>query len=148
MRSGNRRAVRARDKTHPWSKSCSRCSVPVYNGPESNAIDKEGMIWEQIAGGIEDGNAVIAWAANNDAGFEFDTCGTNRRMPVDLDGFRLVTFLPLQAKPLGKDGGDRARNSDKSRDIPFWLVLALNTARTSVELFDNVNLMMCFNILR
>jgi CRISPR-associated protein Cas2 len=37
---------------------------------------------------------VIAWAAPNDAGFEFETCGANRRVPVDFDGFRLVSFLP------------------------------------------------------
>ena len=52
------------------------------------------MIWEQVTGGIETGNAVIAWAAPNDAGFEFETCGVNRRVPVDFDGFRLVSFLP------------------------------------------------------
>ena len=54
------------------------------------------MIWEQVMGGIADGNAVIAWDMNNDAGFEFETCGTNRRIPVDLDGFRLVSFLPAE----------------------------------------------------
>ena len=43
-----------------------------------------------------EGNAVIAWAAPNDAGFEFDTCGHNRRVPVDLDGFRLVSFRPQE----------------------------------------------------
>ena len=37
---------------------------------------------------------MIAWAAPNDAGFEFETAGANRRVPVDLDGFRLVSFLP------------------------------------------------------
>ena len=37
---------------------------------------------------------MIAWAAPNDAGFEFDTCGRNRRVPVDLDGYRLVSSLP------------------------------------------------------
>ena len=52
------------------------------------------MIWEQVTGGIENGNAVIAWAAPNDAGFAFETYGANRRVPVDVDGFRLVSFLP------------------------------------------------------
>ncbi|MEZ5836639.1 MAG: type I-E CRISPR-associated endoribonuclease Cas2e [Geminicoccaceae bacterium] len=51
-------------------------------------------VWEQVRLGIEDGNAVIAWTAANDAGFDFDTCGRNRRMPVDLDGFKLVSFSP------------------------------------------------------
>ena len=31
----------------------------------------------------------------NDAGYDFDTCGDNRRIPVDLDGLQLVQFLPL-----------------------------------------------------
>lgn len=55
------------------------------------------MIWGQVCAYIEDGNGVIAWAAPNDAGFEFDTCGKNRRVPVDLDGLRLVAFGPEAA---------------------------------------------------
>jgi len=56
-----------------------------------------------VSQNIEDGNAVISWAAPNDAGFEFDTCGRNRREPVDLDGFRLVAFLPEdKPKPAGR----------------------------------------------
>jgi CRISPR-associated protein Cas2 len=51
-------------------------------------------IWNEVLGAIGDGNGVIAWAVPNDAGFEFDTCGTNRRVPVDFDGFKLVSFLP------------------------------------------------------
>jgi CRISPR-associated protein Cas2 len=90
----------------------------VYVGTYSRKVRE--MIWEQVVGSIEDGNAVIAWATNNDAGFEFDTCGTNRRMPVDLDGFRLVTFLPSQARSLGEDSGEHgAKNFGKPGDIPF-----------------------------
>jgi CRISPR-associated protein Cas2 len=55
------------------------------------------MIWEQVSGGIETGNAVIAWSAANDAGFDFDTCGQNRRRPVDFDGLRFVAFHPSQS---------------------------------------------------
>ena len=51
------------------------------------------MIWRQVREAIGDGDAVIAWRAANDAGFDFDTCGVNRRVPVDLDGFKLVSFL-------------------------------------------------------
>ena len=64
----------------------------VYVGTYSRKVRE--MIWEQVTGGIENGNAVIAWAAPNDAGFEFETYGANRRVPVDVDGFRLVSFLP------------------------------------------------------
>ena len=56
------------------------------------------MIWEQVRGAIGDGNAVLAWAAPNDAGFSFETCGQNRRIPVDLDGFRLVSFAPRRLR--------------------------------------------------
>lgn len=53
------------------------------------------MIWEQVCSLIEDGDAVLAWTANNDAGFDFETVGTNRRMPVVVDGLKLVSFLPV-----------------------------------------------------
>jgi CRISPR-associated protein Cas2 len=51
-------------------------------------------IWCEVIEGIEGGNAVAAWTAPNDAGFAFDTCGNNRCIPVDFDGFTLVSFLP------------------------------------------------------
>ena len=52
------------------------------------------MIWEQVVSAIEDGDAVMAWRATTDAGFEFETIGTNRRRPVDFDGLKLVAFDP------------------------------------------------------
>ncbi len=52
-------------------------------------------IWKQVEEGIEDGNAVIAWKANNEAGFDFETLGENRRMPVEMDGVKLVSFFPM-----------------------------------------------------
>lgn len=51
-------------------------------------------IWEQVEVGIEDGNAVMAWRTSNEAGFDFVTLGKNRRMPVEVDGAKLVSFLP------------------------------------------------------
>lgn len=67
----------------------------VYVGTYGRRVRE--MLWEQVLNGIEDGNAVIAWAAPTDAGFLFETCGQNRRLPVDLDGFRLVAFGPEAA---------------------------------------------------
>jgi CRISPR-associated protein Cas2 len=64
----------------------------VYVGTYS-ARTRE-MIWEQVCSLIEDGDAVIAWAAPNDAGFDFETTGANRRMPVVFDGLKLVAFHP------------------------------------------------------
>lgn len=42
----------------------------------------------------EDGNVVMAWATNTESGFDFQTIGINRRIPVEFDGLRLVSFLP------------------------------------------------------
>jgi CRISPR-associated protein Cas2 len=64
----------------------------VYVGNYGRRVRE--MIWTQVCAYIEDGNAVIAWAAPNDAGFSFDTVGKNRRIPVDFDGFRLVAMMP------------------------------------------------------
>jgi CRISPR-associated protein Cas2 len=66
----------------------------VYVGKVSRRIRE--MIWEQIETGIEDGNAVMAWATNKEAGFDFETLGANRRIPLELDGVKLVSFLPPQ----------------------------------------------------
>lgn len=65
----------------------------VYVGQYSRRVREN--IWSQVEEGIEDGNAVIAWSAKNEAGFEFKTLGRNRRMPADFDGVQLVSFLPL-----------------------------------------------------
>ena len=35
------------------------------------------------------------YVGNTESGFEFQTWGENRRIPVDLDGVRLVSFLPV-----------------------------------------------------
>jgi|SRR6185312_3629845 len=67
----------------------------VYIGNYSRRTRE--MIWEQVTSGIEGGNAVIAWTSTNDAGFDFETCGRNRRRPVDFEGLRLVAFEPPQA---------------------------------------------------
>ncbi|HET9066220.1 MAG TPA: type I-E CRISPR-associated endoribonuclease Cas2e [Gemmatimonadales bacterium] len=52
------------------------------------------MIWQQLEAGIEDGNAVMAWASSHESGYEFQTLGPNRRVPVEFDGLRLVAFQP------------------------------------------------------
>ncbi len=65
----------------------------VYVGNYSRKVREK--IWEQVIAGIEDGNAVLAWRASTEAGFDFLTLGINRRMPVEMDGTRLVSFSPL-----------------------------------------------------
>ena len=67
----------------------------VYVGNYSVKVRE--MIWSTIECGIEEGNAVMAWSARNESGFEFRTLGPNRRIPCDFDGLSLVSFLPLEA---------------------------------------------------
>ena len=64
----------------------------VYVGNFSRRVRE--MIWDQVLDEIDDGDAVVVWAAPTDTGFDFDTCGKNRRMPVDIDGLKLVQFNP------------------------------------------------------
>lgn len=64
----------------------------VYVGDVSRRIRE--MIWEHIEKGIGEGNAVMAWNTNTESGFDFMTLGTNRRIPVEMDGIKLVSFLP------------------------------------------------------
>ena len=64
----------------------------VYLGDPSKRLRE--FIWEQVTEGVEDGNAVMAWNTNTESGYDFETIGTNRRVPVDFDGLRLVSFLP------------------------------------------------------
>lgn len=52
-------------------------------------------IWAQVEAHIEQGDAVMVWDAPTDQGFDFATVGTNRRMPVDFDGLKLVSFYPV-----------------------------------------------------
>lgn len=54
-------------------------------------------IWDQVKLMIGDGNAVLAWSAATDSGFEFEAIGPNRREPVDFDGLTLVRFKPPAA---------------------------------------------------
>lgn len=64
----------------------------VYLGNYSVRVRER--LWKVVSDEIADGNAVMAWSANNESGFSFLTAGKNRREPADLDGFSLVRFLP------------------------------------------------------
>lgn len=64
----------------------------VYVGNYSPKVRDH--IWSHVVAGLGVGNAVMAWRTNNEAGFDFVTLGTNRRIPVEIDGAKLVSFLP------------------------------------------------------
>lgn len=67
----------------------------VYVGEVSKRVRE--IIWEQCDLLRENGNVVMAWAASTESGFDFQTLGQNRRVPVEFDGLRLVSFLPVKS---------------------------------------------------
>lgn len=78
----------------------------VYVGKASRRWRER--IWEEVETGLGEGNAVMAFKANNEQGFAVQTLGANRRVPVDWQGLQLVAFHP--EKPLEKPvqlGGNR-----------------------------------------
>lgn len=66
--------------------------VGVYVGEYSVKVRE--MIWHHVDKGIQGGNAVMIWDAPTESGFDFTTLGINRRIPVDFDGLKLVSFMP------------------------------------------------------
>jgi len=64
----------------------------VYVGNFS--VKVRDMLWQQVEKGLEDGNAVMIWRAQNEAGYDFMTLGDNRRIPQEMDGVKLISFLP------------------------------------------------------
>jgi CRISPR-associated protein Cas2 len=66
----------------------------VYVGDTSRKVRE--MIWHQVTTLADEGNVVMAWSVNNESGFDFQTWGENRRMAVELDGLRLVSFHPAE----------------------------------------------------
>ena len=70
----------------------------VYVGDYGRRV--RDYLWQQVVEGIESGNAVLVWRdRGQEAGFQFETLGENRRIPTEMDGVRLVDFLPEQAQP-------------------------------------------------
>lgn len=70
----------------------------VYVGNISSKQRK--VLWEQVCQQVlaEGGNAVIVHAVDCEQGYAFDTCGVNRRIPIEVDGFHLIRFLPDEEK--------------------------------------------------
>lgn len=60
------------------------------------SIRVRGMLIKTIYNNIEEGNVVVAWSTNNESGFDFITIGKNRRVPVQFDGMKLISFLPKE----------------------------------------------------
>lgn len=66
----------------------------VYVGNLSTKVRE--MIWNQVNEGIGEGNAVMVWKTNTEAGFDFETIGENRRIPKEMDGVKLISFFPQE----------------------------------------------------
>ncbi len=66
----------------------------VYVGDVSKRVRE--TLWQYMEADLGDGNIVMAWATNTESGFDFQTLGDNRRIPVEMDGLRLVSFLPIE----------------------------------------------------
>jgi CRISPR-associated protein Cas2 len=64
----------------------------VYVGKVSKRVRE--MIWTTLEKGVGEGNAVMAWTTNTESGFDFMTLGSNRRIPKEMEGIKLVSFLP------------------------------------------------------
>ncbi|MDK2892838.1 type I-E CRISPR-associated endoribonuclease Cas2e [Methanohalophilus sp.] len=64
----------------------------VYVGDYS--VKVRDMIWRNVEEGLEDGNAVMIWDSRNESGYDFITLGRNRRIPKEMDGVKLISFLP------------------------------------------------------
>lgn len=77
----------------------------VYVGDISRRVRE--MIWDAVDKGVNEGNGVMAWTTNTESGFDFTTCGKNRRIPVEMDGLKLVSFLPPEEE----------KESDEQSDI-------------------------------
>lgn len=73
----------------------------VYVGNVSRRVRE--MIWNNIESGVNYGSAVMAWTSNNESGFDFLTLGRNRRVPVEMDGIKLVSFLAPDERGSGKE---------------------------------------------
>lgn len=76
----------------------------VYVGKVSRRVRE--MIWDTVVRGTEEGNAVMAWSTNTESGFDFVTWGSNRREPVEIDGLKLVSFLPEVSETGGEAAAD------------------------------------------
>lgn len=69
----------------------------VYVGDYS--VKVRDMIWknveeEMMEGDMKDGNAIMIWSTNSEAGYDFKTLGDNHRIPREMDGIKLISFVP------------------------------------------------------
>lgn len=76
----------------------------VYVGKVSRRVRE--MIWDNLEKGVDQGNAVMVWSSNVESGFDFMTLGASRRIPVEMEGIKLVSFLPDDAAASQKSSSE------------------------------------------
>lgn len=52
----------------------------VYVGHDSRKVREK--LWKQVEAELDEGNAVMAWGENNEAGFDFVTLAACRTFPL------------------------------------------------------------------
>jgi len=93
----------------------------VYVGDYSRRVRE--MIWHHVELGIAEGNAVMAWSTNSESGFDFLTFGQSRRVPCELEGIKLVSFLPANDSEEQKcaiSASDRKPSRSEPDDDESW----------------------------
>ncbi len=73
----------------------------VYVGKFSAKVREK--LWESVTNNIGEGNAVMAWSTNTEAGYDLCTFGKNRRIPVKFEGMKLVEFYVEKKYDLEED---------------------------------------------
>ncbi|MGA2546245.1 MAG: type I-E CRISPR-associated endoribonuclease Cas2e [Rectinemataceae bacterium] len=89
------------------------------------------MLEKTIRKNIETGNVVIAWSSSNESGFDFETIGENRRIPIVFDGLKLVSFLPQDSGHA--EGMKTSQSSLKESEMEE------SAGKDSVDIFPSSN---------
>jgi CRISPR-associated protein Cas2 len=67
----------------------------VYVGSYGERV--RDMLRKTVEQGIGSGNAMMAWAANTEAGYDLWFHGSNRRQVIDMDGLKLIAYVDDEA---------------------------------------------------
>lgn len=96
------------------TKWMQEISVGVYVGNFNPKVREK--LWKRVCENLENGNATLTYAQNNEIGYNFKTINSNRRV-VDYEGIPLV-FIPTDQEEKGqkkKEGFSKASQFNKAR---------------------------------
>jgi len=74
----------------------SRWFLELRAGVFVGSLDSRvrGLVWERVCKQVRKGNAIMAYTAQNEQGFELMSHGKNRREIIDIDGLFLMRMVP------------------------------------------------------